>query len=97
MDVNVEGVFFGSQAALKRMVQQGSGSIINISSVSGLVGVPNSSIYSTSKGADRTMTYSIAAEFGPDGVRVNVIHPGFIETAFQEDRGTSDEEREATK
>ena len=80
--INVKGVYFGSQAAAKRMVGKGGGSIINLSSVAGLVGRSEFSIYSTTKGAVRLMTYSLAGALGPKGIRVNAIHPGIIETTM---------------
>lgn len=81
MDINLKGVFFGSQIAVNRMLDQGSGNIINISSLSGLVGSRSSATYSASKGAVRLLTYSIASQMGTHGIRANVIHPGVIETA----------------
>jgi NAD(P)-dependent dehydrogenase (short-subunit alcohol dehydrogenase family) len=81
MDINLKGVFFGSQIAANHMVEQGSGSIVNISSLSGLVGSRSSATYSTSKGGVRLLTYSIASQLGEFGIRANVIHPGVIETA----------------
>lgn len=79
--INVKGVYFGSQAAARTMVAGGNGgSIINLSSVAGLVGAGQQSIYSTTKGAVRLMTYALAGTLGPQGVRVNAIHPGVIET-----------------
>ena len=80
MDVNVKGVFFGAQAAAKRMVEGDGGAIINMSSVAGLRGTGNYTTYCTSKGAVRLLTYALADELGPEGVRVNAIHPGLIET-----------------
>ena len=80
MDINVKGVFFGTQVAGERMVEQGSGSIINLSSVAGLAGTGAYTTYCTSKGAVRLMTYATADLLGPEGVRVNAIHPGLIET-----------------
>lgn len=80
MTINVKGVYFGSQAAARRMVEKGGGSIINLSSVAGLVGAGEQSVYSTTKGAVRLMTYSLAGALGPQGVRVNAIHPGIIQT-----------------
>lgn len=85
MDVNAKGVFFGCKAAAERMTEQGDdgapvgGNIINISSTAGIVGGNENSIYCASKGAVRLLTYSLAAELGPD-VRVNAIHPGTTET-----------------
>jgi NAD(P)-dependent dehydrogenase (short-subunit alcohol dehydrogenase family) len=80
MAVNVKGVYFGCQAAARAMVPQGSGSIINISSIGGIHGGPKFVAYSSSKGAVRLMTYSLGQLLGPRGIRVNAIHPGVIDT-----------------
>jgi NAD(P)-dependent dehydrogenase (short-subunit alcohol dehydrogenase family) len=80
MDINVKGTFFGAQAAGARMVENGGGSIINLSSVAGLHGSADNVTYCTSKGAVRLMTYAVADALGPEGIRVNAIHPGLIET-----------------
>lgn len=80
LDINVKGVFLGCQVAARPMVERGRGVIINMSSVAGLRGSPSSAAYGMSKGAVRSMSHSLAAELGPFGVRVNVIHPGFIDT-----------------
>ena len=86
MDVNVRGVFFGTQYAARRMIEDGrGGSVINLSSVAGLEGSANYVTYCTSKGAVRLLTYATAAELGPEGVRVNAIHPGLIETTMTTD------------
>lgn len=82
MDVNVRGVYFGAQAAARRLVENGGGTIINLSSVAGIEGSAEYVTYTASKGAVRLLTYSLAAKLGPDGVRVNAIHPGLIETAM---------------
>jgi len=82
MDVNVKGVFFGTQVAGERMADEDGGSIINLSSVAGLEGTGEYVTYCVSKGAVRLLTYSTADALGPDGVRVNAIHPGVIETAM---------------
>lgn len=82
MAVNVEGTFFGSQVAARRMTDDGGGTIINLSSVAGLSGTGDYVSYCTSKGAIRLMTYALADALGPDGIRVNAIHPGVIETAM---------------
>ena len=82
MDINVKGVYFGAQAAAKRMVEAGGGRIINISSVAGLKGSGEFITYCGTKGAVRLLTYAMAAKLGPDGVRVNAIHPGLIETTM---------------
>jgi NAD(P)-dependent dehydrogenase (short-subunit alcohol dehydrogenase family) len=80
MEINVKGVYFGSQYAAKKMIENGGGSIINLSSAAGLEGSANFVTYSTTKGAVRLMTYALASELGPEGIRVNAIHPGIIET-----------------
>lgn len=80
--VDQHGVFFGMQAVIPGMVAAGGGSIINISSVAGfahVVGVPNPA-YTAAKFAVRGLTKAAAAEFGPDRVRVNSIHPGTVLT-----------------
>jgi 3alpha(or 20beta)-hydroxysteroid dehydrogenase len=80
--INQTGVFLGMQAAARVMVEQRSGSIINISSVAGLQGTPGFIGYGASKWAVRGMTKSAAKELAPYGVRVNSVHPGIIETAM---------------
>ncbi|WP_459887188.1 SDR family oxidoreductase [Halostagnicola bangensis] len=80
MDINVKGTYFGAQAAAKRMVESDGGSIINLSSVAGLEGSADFVTYCGTKGAVRLLTYAMAANLGPEGIRVNVIHPGLIET-----------------
>ena len=85
IDINVKGTFFGAQIAGKRMVESDGGSIINLSSVAGLTGTGAYVSYCTSKGAVRLMTYALADALGPEGVRVNAIHPGLIETKMTTD------------
>jgi len=83
MDINVTGVFLGMRTVTAVMAKQESGgSIINISSVAGLIGAPRQAAYCASKGAVRIMTKAAALEMGTIGakVRVNSIHPGIIET-----------------
>lgn len=80
MDVNLKGAYFGSQAAVRRMVASGGGSVINISSIAGLFGNGDWPTYAASKGGLTLLTYSLAHRFGGQGVRVNAIHPGAIET-----------------
>ena len=82
MDINVKGVFYGMQVAGERMTAADGGSIINLSSVAGLEGTGPYVTYCGSKGAVRLMTYAVADALGPDGVRVNAIHPGLIETSM---------------
>jgi len=93
IDVNSKGVWHGCAAALPHMKEQGSGSIVNTASLAGVIGSPNFSGYSLSKGAVVNVTRAVAAEAGPDGVRVNAVCPGVTETSMPKgDR--SDEEWE---
>lgn len=85
MDINVKGVFFGAQAAAKRMVNDGGGTIINLASVAGIIGGGDFVTYHASKGAVKLITYSLADRLGPEGIRVNAIHPGLIETKMTTD------------
>jgi len=80
--VNLDGVFLGTKAALPLMAASGGGSIVNVSSVAGLQGVPGLSGYCATKGGVRLFTKAVALECAQarNGVRVNSIHPGGIET-----------------
>jgi NAD(P)-dependent dehydrogenase (short-subunit alcohol dehydrogenase family) len=93
MAVNVRGVFLGCKYAIPRMVEQGSGSIINIASFVALLGcsVPQDA-YTASKGAIISLTRSLAVQFGPNGVRSNAICPGPVETPMLMDWLVKDEE-----
>lgn len=82
MSINVKGVFFGTQVAAERMVDGDGGSVVNLSSVAGLEGAGDFVTYCTSKGAVRLLTYATADTLGPEGIRVNAIHPGVVETAM---------------
>jgi 3alpha(or 20beta)-hydroxysteroid dehydrogenase len=78
--INQTGVFLGIRDAGRVMCEQGSGSIINISSIAGLAGVGGAHAYAASKWAVRGMSKSAALEFAAQGVRVNSVHPGIIDT-----------------
>lgn len=80
LDINLKGAFICTQKAFKIMMKQRSGSIINISSVIGLMGNAGQANYAASKGGMIAFTKSCAKEFASRGVRVNAVCPGFIET-----------------
>ncbi|GLX67266.1 SDR family NAD(P)-dependent oxidoreductase [Paenibacillus glycanilyticus] len=82
MNINVTSVFLGMKHVIPVMLKQQRGSVINASSIAGIGGSPNHVLYGASKGAVRTMTKDVAMEFATQGVRVNSIHPGYINTAM---------------
>jgi 3alpha(or 20beta)-hydroxysteroid dehydrogenase len=79
-EVNQTGVFLGMRAVVGAMTRAGGGSIVNLSSIDGIVGMPHVIAYVASKFAVRGMTKAAALELAPRGIRVNSIHPGYIET-----------------
>jgi NAD(P)-dependent dehydrogenase (short-subunit alcohol dehydrogenase family) len=79
MAVDATGVFLGTAAAVRQMQQNGGGSIVNLSSISGNVGQTMVHMsYNAAKGAVRTMTKSTAVQFGKDRIRCNSVHPGLM-------------------
>lgn len=79
MQVNTTGVFLGTRFAIPAMQAAGGGSIVNISSIMGFVGGESGHpAYHASKGAVRIFTKAIAVQYGPDNIRANSIHPGFM-------------------
>ena len=87
MDVNVKGVFYCTKHAVPSMQRAGGGSIINMSSIYGLIGAADLPPYHASKGAVRLMTKNDALLYAGDKIRVNSIHPGFIWTPLVESLG----------
>ena len=80
MDVNSTGVFLGTKAAIPAMRRAGGGSIVNISSICGIVGSFANAAYHASKGAVRIFTKSTAIQYAKEGIRANSVHPGFVDT-----------------
>lgn len=84
MAVNVKGVLFCTKHAIPYMKQSGGGSIINLSSIYGIIGAGDVPPYHASKGAVRLMSKNDALIYAPDKIRVNSVHPGFIWTPMVE-------------
>jgi len=86
MGVNAKGVFLGTKSAIPEMRRAGGGSIVNISSMSGMVGQGNiQPVYNASKGAVRIFTKCAAIQYARDNIRVNSVHPGAVETPMTMD------------
>ncbi len=86
-EVNQTGVFLGMRAAVDPMTRAGGGSIVNISSIDGMVGSPGIISYIASKWAVRGMTKAVAMELAPRGIRVNSVHPGHVHTLLASQPG----------
>jgi NAD(P)-dependent dehydrogenase (short-subunit alcohol dehydrogenase family) len=82
MTTNVRSVFVHCREALPHLIERGGGAIVNVSSISGVVGLPAQGAYCASKGAIAQITRQLAIEHAADGVRVNAIAPGAVDTAF---------------
>lgn len=80
LDTNLTGVFRMTRAVIPHMQRQGRGSIINISSVASLVGIPGLSAYTASKGGLDALTRALAIDYAKDGIRCNVINPALVDT-----------------
>ena len=80
LNVNVKGTLYASRAAIPHMLKQGKGSIVNISSVNGLVSEPFLTIYSASKGAIVMLTRGIALDYAKQNIRCNCVCPGWVDT-----------------
>ncbi|MCB8882555.1 SDR family oxidoreductase [Acidisoma cellulosilytica] len=84
LDVDLKSIFFGMREVLPHMIARKQGSIINVSSIWGLAGVPNSYAYQAAKGAILNVSKNVAATHGEDGVRCNSLHPGYILSPMNE-------------
>jgi NAD(P)-dependent dehydrogenase (short-subunit alcohol dehydrogenase family) len=94
-DTNVKGVFFCCMAFGRAMLERGSGSIVNIASVSSFRGWPGSAVYGMTKQAVRGLTETLGAEWAAQGVRVNAIAPGFFMTELNRDAMTPERKQRA--
>ena len=83
--INQTGTFLGIQCVLPIMKRQGKGSIINLSSTTGLAGAHRCPAYASTKWAVRGLTKSVALEFASTGIRINSVHPGIIATQMMEE------------
>lgn len=92
MNVNVKGVFLCTKHAVPVIKQSGGGSIINLSSIYGIISAPDLPPYHASKGAIRLMTKTDALLYAKEGIRVNSVHPGFIWTPLVEQLASQSEE-----
>jgi len=87
MDINAKGVFLGTKAAIPELRKAGGGSIVNIASISGNIGQTDvQAVYNASKGAVRIFTKSAAIQYAGEGIRVNSVHPGDIDTPMAQAR-----------
>lgn len=94
MQINARGCFLGTRAAGRRLTA--GGTIVNLSSISAQVALPNTAHYGASKGAVELLTRHAALELGPRGIRVNAVAPGTIRTAMTEDRLADPEQLQRT-
>lgn len=82
LNVNLKGVYHCLHVVLPRMLDNGGGTILNMSSIASIAGLPDRFAYSTSKGAVHTMTFSVAADYIKEGIRCNCICPARVHTPF---------------
>ncbi len=92
IEVNVNAVFYCTRAAIPHLKKAGGGSIVNLSSIYGLVGAPDLPPYHASKGAVRLMSKTDALLYASEGIRVNSVHPGFIWTPLVAELAEASEE-----
>ena len=98
MDVNLRGVFLGTKHGIKAMLASGGGAVVNWSSTGGLnASQLPVSVYSASKAGVISVTKSAAVEYGPQGIRANVICPGFVETPMSGGKGAAERHPDVIK
>lgn len=90
LDVNITGTFLCAQQAAGLMLERDGGSVVNISSIHGQVGMPRMAAYSASKGATDALTRTLALEWAKRGIRVNAVSPGYFETGMTEGLRSND-------
>lgn len=93
IETNLKGLFVLARETGKKMVDRNRGSIINITSMAAIYGIPKVTAYSASKSGVLGLTRALAADFSPHGIRVNAIAPGFIESPMLQQAFHSDPER----
>ena len=93
--VNSTAVMLGTKTAIPAMRKNGGGSVVNVSSIFGIVGSPAGAAYHASKGAARTFSKAAAIQYAPDNIRVNSVHPGFTDTPMTLDIHSQQEIRDA--
>jgi NAD(P)-dependent dehydrogenase (short-subunit alcohol dehydrogenase family) len=84
--VNLRGVFLCAKYAIPHMLAAGRGAIVNTASTFGMIGAPNSPAYAASKGAVIALTRQLAVDYGPHGIRVNAISPGYVDNDMDQRR-----------
>jgi NAD(P)-dependent dehydrogenase (short-subunit alcohol dehydrogenase family) len=82
INVNLRGTFLCSKYAIPHFLDQGDGRIVNTASTYGLIGAPKAAAYCASKAAIINLTRQLAVDYGPDGIRVNAVCPGYIDTSL---------------
>ena len=82
ISINQDGMFLGSKYAIIEMLKTGGGSVVNVASILGLVGQAQTFAYNASKGAVTLFSKSLAAEYASRNIRVNSVHPGYVETGM---------------
>jgi NAD(P)-dependent dehydrogenase (short-subunit alcohol dehydrogenase family) len=93
LTVNLTGSFYGARASVPLMRRSGGGTIVNVSSIWGIVGAPGVAAYQASKGGVRTLTKNLARTYAADGIRANSVHPGIVDTPLvraQDERLTAE-------